>query len=138
MTEICSGFVMRRTQAPKIAGFVVGITASANCDRCGAIKHDPEKWMPVFGKDHASSNSMIPKSGCRFPACAKPRLPFTLRLVLRRAKAGRKRSCLKQQHDPEKWMPVSRLREASFAIYASASASAGEGRSEKIMPQATA
>jgi hypothetical protein len=46
MTEICSGFVMRRTQAPEIAGFVMGIAASA-------------------------SNSVKPKSGCRFPACAK-------------------------------------------------------------------
>jgi hypothetical protein len=38
---------------------------------CFKQQHDPEKWMPVFGKDHASSNSMIPKSGFRFPACAK-------------------------------------------------------------------
>jgi hypothetical protein len=21
------------------------------------LKHDPEKWIPVFGKDHASSRS---------------------------------------------------------------------------------
>jgi hypothetical protein len=49
MTEICSGFVMRRTQAPEIAGFVMGIAASAHRGWCGAIKHDPEKWMPVFG-----------------------------------------------------------------------------------------
>jgi hypothetical protein len=53
MTEICSGFVMRRTQAPEIAGFVMGIAASAHRGWCGAIKHDPEKWIPVFGKDHA-------------------------------------------------------------------------------------
>jgi hypothetical protein len=84
MAEICSGFVMPRTQAPEIAGFVMGIAASAHRGWCGVIKHDPEKWMPVFGKscfkqqhdpkkwmpvfgkDHASSNSMIPKSGCRF------------------------------------------------------------------------
>jgi hypothetical protein len=29
-------------------------------------KHDPEKWMPVFGQDHAQAKSMIPKSGYRF------------------------------------------------------------------------
>jgi hypothetical protein len=28
-------------------------------------EHDPEKWTPVFGKDHAPSNSVIPKSGTR-------------------------------------------------------------------------
>jgi hypothetical protein len=46
-----------------------------------APEHDPEKWVPVFGKDHApttswsgmtirrkviSLQSMIPKSGYRF------------------------------------------------------------------------
>jgi hypothetical protein len=30
------------------------------------IEHDPEKWKPVFGKDHAQTKSMIPKSGNRF------------------------------------------------------------------------
>jgi hypothetical protein len=31
------------------------------------MEHDPEKWEPVFGKDHAQSKwSMIPKSGNRF------------------------------------------------------------------------
>jgi hypothetical protein len=58
MAEICSRFVMRRTQAPEIAGFVMGIAASAHRGWCGAMKHDPEKWMPVFGKDHASSNKL--------------------------------------------------------------------------------
>jgi hypothetical protein len=29
-------------------------------------EHDPEKWIPVFGKDHAQTKSMIPKSGYRF------------------------------------------------------------------------
>jgi len=24
-------------------------------------KHDPEKWVPVFGKDHAQGQNMIPK-----------------------------------------------------------------------------
>jgi hypothetical protein len=29
--------------------------------------HDPEKWKPVFGKDHAPTKScVIPKSGNRF------------------------------------------------------------------------
>jgi hypothetical protein len=33
----------------------------------GALQeHDPEKWAPVFGKDHAQTKSMIPKSGYRF------------------------------------------------------------------------
>ena len=27
---------------------------------------DPEKWAPVFGKDHAQTKSVIPKSGHRF------------------------------------------------------------------------
>jgi hypothetical protein len=25
------------------------------------LEHDPEKWIPVFGKDHAPPESMIPK-----------------------------------------------------------------------------
>jgi len=29
------------------------------------LEHDPEKWIPVFGKDHAQKR-MIPKSGYRF------------------------------------------------------------------------
>jgi hypothetical protein len=33
---------------------------------CSINKHDPEKWTPVFGKDHAPIKSMIPKSGHRF------------------------------------------------------------------------
>jgi hypothetical protein len=41
---------------------------------------------------------------------------------------------LKQlKHDPEKWMPVSRLREASATFFVPAGASAGEARSGKIM-----
>jgi hypothetical protein len=32
----------------------------------GTLEHDPEKWNPAFGKDHAHSKSMIPKSGTRF------------------------------------------------------------------------
>jgi hypothetical protein len=30
------------------------------------LEHDPEKWEPVFGQDHAQAKSMIPKSGNRF------------------------------------------------------------------------
>jgi hypothetical protein len=26
-------------------------------DHAQTIKHDPEKWMPVFGKDHAQTMS---------------------------------------------------------------------------------
>src|SRR5229473_2599526 len=36
---------------------------------------------------------MILKSEYRFPACAKPRHRFVVSLMLRRAKAGRERSC---------------------------------------------
>jgi hypothetical protein len=36
-------------------------------------------------------------------------------------------------HDPEKWPPVSRLREAMIIVCSSVDASAGEGRSDKIM-----
>jgi hypothetical protein len=32
------------------------------------IQHDPEKWKPVFRKDHAPLSSMIRKSGNRFSA----------------------------------------------------------------------
>jgi hypothetical protein len=35
--EICSGFVMQRTQYLEIAGFVAGISASGHCGRCGAL-----------------------------------------------------------------------------------------------------
>ena len=37
------------------------------------------------------------------------------------------------EHDPEKWIPVSRLREAPAMTLRWVEASAGEGRSEKIM-----
>jgi hypothetical protein len=37
------------------------------------------------------------------------------------------------KHDPEKWVPVSRLREAPASVRRSFDASAGEGKSEKIM-----
>jgi len=30
------------------------------------LQHDPEKWVPVFGQDHAQIQSLIAKSGCRF------------------------------------------------------------------------
>jgi hypothetical protein len=39
----------------------------------------------------------------------------------------------KPEHDPEKWTPVSRLREAPASVRRSFDASAGDGRSEKIM-----
>jgi len=38
-------------------------------------------------------------------------------------------------HDPEKRVPVSRLREALARVMIGFGASAGEGRSEKIMHQ---
>jgi hypothetical protein len=38
----------------------------ARYGRIERLKHDPEKWAPVFGKDHAQARSMIPKSGHRF------------------------------------------------------------------------
>jgi hypothetical protein len=37
------------------------------------------------------------------------------------------------KHDPEKWKPISRLREAPPTFVVPFDASAGEGRSEKIM-----
>jgi hypothetical protein len=39
------------------------------------------------------------------------------------------------EHDPEKWKPVSRLREATLTAFGRGYASAGEGRSDKIMLQ---
>ena len=27
------------------------------------IEHDPEKWVPVFGKDHAPTSSLVPPAG---------------------------------------------------------------------------
>jgi hypothetical protein len=38
-----------------------------------------------------------------------------------------------REHDPEEWKPVSRLREAVARSFERTVASAGEGRSEKIM-----
>jgi len=26
--------------------------------RLGVLEHDPEKWVPVFGKDHAPNNKL--------------------------------------------------------------------------------
>jgi hypothetical protein len=40
--------------------------AAAGAALIGRLQHDPEKWIPVFGKDHAQTISMIPKSGYRF------------------------------------------------------------------------
>jgi hypothetical protein len=48
--------------------------------------HDPEKWKPVFRKDHAPPKCMIRKSGSRFS----------------------EKSCTTKMHDPEKWKPVFR------------------------------
>jgi hypothetical protein len=45
----------------------------------------------------------------------------------------RNHSCRTFKHDPEKWTPVSRLREAFGAVSPFAGASAGEARSDKIM-----
>jgi hypothetical protein len=45
--------------------------------------------------------------------------------------SGHRARCL--EHDPEKWVPVSRLREALVGFIVWLGASAGEGRSEKIM-----
>jgi diguanylate cyclase (GGDEF)-like protein len=42
---------------------------------------------------------------------------------------------LKAEHDPEKWIPVSRLREALAGPVTRLDASAGEGRSEKACPR---
>jgi hypothetical protein len=41
----------------------------------------------------------------------------------------------RREHDPEKWAPVSRLREALARLVIWLDASAGEGRSEKITLQ---
>ena len=53
---------------------------------------------------------MIPKSGYRFPACAKPLARSVVWLMLRRAKAGRKRSCatnkLERDDDSKKSHPA--------------------------------
>jgi hypothetical protein len=53
---------------------------------------------------------MIPKSGNRFPACAKPLVGSWCGLALRRAKAGRKRSCSKKRafKSPRGHHPASR------------------------------
>jgi len=29
------------------------LSTDEGVDRQGALQHDPEKWAPVFGKDHA-------------------------------------------------------------------------------------
>ena len=49
--------------------------------------------------------------------------------------AGPRANVAGLEHDPEKWIPVSRLREALIQFVVSLDASAGEGRSEKIMLQ---
>jgi hypothetical protein len=33
-------------------------------DHAPAIKHDPEKWIPVFGKDHAPPIEHDPEKAC--------------------------------------------------------------------------
>jgi hypothetical protein len=64
-------------------------------------------------------------------------MPFAdrRRAVARRSRTERHHHAVLIEHDPEKWVPVSRLREALawFGIWLGASA--GEGRSEKIMLQ---
>jgi hypothetical protein len=64
----------------------------------------------------------------RRPRCAA--LYFTGRLA--RVTPGANRALA---HGPEKWVPVSRLREAVAPFVVWLDASAGEGRSEKIMRQ---
>jgi hypothetical protein len=42
-------------------------TATRHGELMGNPEHDPEKWVPVFGPDHAQLNeSMTRKSGYRF------------------------------------------------------------------------
>ncbi|HKG86509.1 MAG TPA: hypothetical protein VKB16_25730, partial [Beijerinckiaceae bacterium] len=38
-----------------IATLSADFTASARRVRAGPVKHDSEKWLPVFGKDHAQT-----------------------------------------------------------------------------------
>jgi hypothetical protein len=38
-----------------------GVTSGGRRSRSGArLEHDPEKWEPVFGKDHAQTKSWSP------------------------------------------------------------------------------
>ena len=68
-------------------------------------------------------------------------IPFLDLTQARRYKARRQRQARPAvvpigagpEHDPEKWEPVSRLREALGTFVIRLDASAGEGRSEKIM-----
>ncbi|HYQ08263.1 MAG TPA: hypothetical protein VER26_14995 [Xanthobacteraceae bacterium] len=41
--------------------------------------HDPEKWVPVFGKDHAQKRSIAPET-CK---AVKPMLGFMLEFLVR-------------------------------------------------------
>jgi hypothetical protein len=41
--------------------------------------HDPEKWVPVFGKDHAQKRSIAPET-CK---SVKPMLGFMLEFLVR-------------------------------------------------------
>jgi hypothetical protein len=34
------------------------------------LEHDPEKWIPVFGKDHAQRKNLDPAATKRLPAFA--------------------------------------------------------------------
>jgi hypothetical protein len=47
-------------------GLDPGVETGFRNRSCSNKQHDPEKWEPVFGTDHARTNSMIPKSGNRF------------------------------------------------------------------------
>ena len=47
--------------------------------RIAAIAHDPEKWEPVFGQDHAQEKYLQVKS-CRLTS---PIVPFVARLMPR-------------------------------------------------------
>jgi hypothetical protein len=72
--------VMPETPAPASAGvfyclrrYRTAILIAIMCDAAVQLardqEHDPEKWKPVFGKDHAQPNDRAP---CAMPPCSWP------------------------------------------------------------------
>jgi hypothetical protein len=66
---------------------------------CDALDHDPEKWRPVFRKDHAPPKSVM-EAGFPKRSCS------TKSMIRKSGGRFSEKIMLHQKHDPEKWRPV--------------------------------
>ncbi len=66
-----------------------------------ALEHDPEKWKPVFGKDHAQIEILVPTDGPQTAprAGGRPNADFIAHLIATRVQAPQTR--VRRRAEPE-------------------------------------